>query len=88
MSVSVLDEASYDIVRHMAKHGMLVGLSGAAAVWGALQVAEKLEQGIVVTIIPDSGIVICPTRICGRKDELTVPEPELRKLHAMPKISP
>ncbi len=54
--MGVPTEASYDIVRHMAKHGILVGPSGAAAVWGALRVAEKLEEGIVVTIIPDSGI--------------------------------
>lgn len=49
-------EASYDWVRHLAAAGILVGPSGGAAVWGAVEVAKGLEHGVIVTILPDSGL--------------------------------
>lgn len=48
-------EASYEWVRRLAAHGILVGPSGGAALWGAVQVAQDMEQGVIVTVFPDSG---------------------------------
>lgn len=49
-------EASYEMVRKMARHGLLVGPSGGSAVWAAVQVARELAEGVVVTVLPDSGV--------------------------------
>jgi cysteine synthase B len=50
-------EDAYDMARFLTRHeGLFVGISSAAAVHCALQVARELEQGTVVTIMPDSGL--------------------------------
>jgi cysteine synthase B len=55
-SRSVSTEAAFAMARRLAREeGMLVGVSAAAAAVAALQVAAKLEQGLVVTLFPDSG---------------------------------
>jgi cysteine synthase len=41
--------------RLASEHGLFVGFSSGAAVCGALQVAAGLEQGVVVTLLPDGG---------------------------------
>lgn len=49
-------EAAYELMRRLAREeGLLVGPSSGAALWGALQVARRLEEGVVVTLFPDSG---------------------------------
>jgi cysteine synthase B len=50
-------EAAYAMARRMAREeGLLVGVSAAAALVGALQVAREAEAGsVLVTIFPDSG---------------------------------
>ena len=48
-------EEAYEWVRHLAAQGVLVGPSGGAAVWAAVEVARQLERGTVVTVLPDSG---------------------------------
>jgi cysteine synthase B len=49
-------EAAYQMARDLARHeGLLVGISAAAAVSGAVQIAGELEQGVVVTVMPDNG---------------------------------
>jgi cysteine synthase B len=49
-------EAAYEWVRRLARtEGLLVGPSGGAAVWAAVDVASKLDAGLVVTVLPDSG---------------------------------
>ena len=48
-------EASYEMARRVAKSGVLLGPSGGAAVWAAVQVARGLDEGVVVCILPDSG---------------------------------
>ncbi len=52
-------EAAYEMARRLAREeGYLVGVSAAAAMVGALQVAEELAQraqpGIIVTVFPDN----------------------------------
>jgi cysteine synthase B len=47
-------EASLALLRRLGREeGVLVGPSAGAALWGALEVAQQLDQGVVVTIFPD-----------------------------------
>ncbi len=55
-NLSVSTEATYEMARFLARtEGMLVGISSAAAVVAMLQVAAELDEGVVVTILPDNG---------------------------------
>lgn len=55
-NVTVRTEAAHEMARQMAREeGLFVGISAAAAVVAALQVAETLDEGIIVTILPDNG---------------------------------
>jgi cysteine synthase A len=56
--IPVGDEAAIECARALARtEGILVGISGGAAVWGALEVARRPESrgARIVTILPDSG---------------------------------
>lgn len=49
-------EAAHAMVRRLAREeGLFVGISSGAAALAAIKVAEKLDEGLVVTIFPDSG---------------------------------
>ncbi len=49
-------EDAYDIARWLTRDmGLLVGQSCGAAMAAALKVAETLENGVIVTLFPDSG---------------------------------
>ena len=49
-------EEALELVRRLAREeGILAGPSCGAALWGALEVASRLDQGVVVTLFPDSG---------------------------------
>lgn len=49
-------EAAYATARYLARQaGLLVGVSAAANVHAALRVAAELDEGVVVTVLPDSG---------------------------------
>jgi cysteine synthase A len=54
--IMVTDEDAFETVKRLAgREGVLAGSSGGAAVFGALQVAQRLGAGKrVATIIPDS----------------------------------
>ena len=53
----VRTEAAYEMARRLAREaGLFVGVSAVAAVVGALQVAQELERGVVVTVLPDNGM--------------------------------
>ncbi len=49
------DEAHLWVDRMAREHGLFVGLSGGAAISGALKVCRSLDSGVVVTIFPDGG---------------------------------
>lgn len=54
--VTVRTEAAHAMARFLARHeGLLVGVSAAAGVVAALNVARELDEGVVVTVLPDSG---------------------------------
>lgn len=49
-------EDAYTTARYLARHeGILVGVSAAANIHASLQVAVELEEGVIVTVLPDSG---------------------------------
>jgi len=48
-------EESFALLKEISeKEGLLIGPSGAANLVGAIRLANQLEEGIIVTIIPDS----------------------------------
>lgn len=55
-TVEVSTEAAHAMLRRLAREeGLFVGISAGAAAVAALQVAEELETGVVVTVFPDAG---------------------------------
>ncbi|UCG56865.1 MAG: cysteine synthase A [Phycisphaerales bacterium] len=54
--VVIGDEEAFEIARRLAsEEGIFVGISSGAAVAGALRVAQRIESGTIVTILPDRG---------------------------------
>jgi S-sulfo-L-cysteine synthase (O-acetyl-L-serine-dependent) len=52
----VEDDVAFETARLLAaKQGIFCGMSGGAAVVGALRLAAELESGVIVVIIPDRG---------------------------------
>ncbi len=55
-NVEVETEQAYEMIRHIDREeGILVGISAAAALVVARDIAAEIEQGVIVTILPDSG---------------------------------
>lgn len=55
-TITINTETAYEMVRRLAREeGLFVGISSGAAAVAALRVAEKLQDGVVVTIFPDAG---------------------------------
>ena len=50
------DEALETARRLAREEGWFVGLSAGAAVAGCLRLAETIEEGVIVTVLPDSGV--------------------------------
>ncbi|MFP4111197.1 MAG: cysteine synthase [Desulfonatronovibrio sp.] len=54
--IHVKDEDAFAMCRELARHeGLFVGMSSGAAMAGCLHLAREIEQGVIVTIFPDSG---------------------------------
>lgn len=50
-------EEAQTMCRRLArKEGLLVGVSSGAAALASLNIAEEIEEGVIVTVFPDSGI--------------------------------
>ncbi len=69
--ITVEDDPAYEMARLLAtKEGIFVGMSSGAAVVGALRIAEKMNSGIIVVILPDRGDRYLSTTlfrsICGK----------------------
>jgi cysteine synthase B len=53
----VKTEEAYDMVRRLGKEeGLFVGISSGAAVVAALEQAKQMESGVIVVLLPDSGL--------------------------------
>jgi S-sulfo-L-cysteine synthase (O-acetyl-L-serine-dependent) len=56
-TLTVTTEAAYEMTRRLAKEeGLLVGVSAGAAVAAALELAAGVDRGVIVAILPDSGL--------------------------------
>lgn len=54
--ITIGDEEAFETARKLAtQEGLFVGMSSGAAVAGALQIAKKMDSGIIVVILPDRG---------------------------------
>jgi cysteine synthase B len=54
--INVSTEDSYRVMKELLKKdGIFVGHSGGAAVYATLEYAKRLEEGVLVTILPDGG---------------------------------
>jgi len=54
--ITVEDEEAFYFTRLLAKkEGIFAGMSSGAALAGAFKLAEKLDQGLIVVILPDGG---------------------------------
>ena len=54
--ITVADDDAFTTTRNLALHeGLFVGMSSGAAVWGALELAKRLDGGTIVVILPDRG---------------------------------
>lgn len=51
--IEVASEAAIDMAHAMARRGVLLGWSAAAALVAAAEVARELTHGVVVVILPD-----------------------------------
>ena len=55
-NLEVPSDEALDLTRRLAREeGLLTGPSGGGAVWGAIEVAKGLTEGVVVTLLPDGG---------------------------------
>ena len=55
-SMTVKTEEAYEMARDLARlEGLFVGISAAASVVAAVELARHLEEGNIVTILPDNG---------------------------------
>jgi S-sulfo-L-cysteine synthase (O-acetyl-L-serine-dependent) len=54
-NIEVSTEEAYELIRAANKHeGLLLSPSSAANIAGALKVIEEIEEGVVVTVLPDN----------------------------------
>src|ERR1700682_4800262 len=61
-------EPAYDLARTVARtEGLLVGHSSGAVLWAVRRLAETINEGVVVTVFPDSGDRYLSTGLYGRK---------------------
>jgi cysteine synthase len=50
------DDEAFRVARVLAQaEGLFVGISSGAAMWGAMEVARRIREGVLVVIFPDGG---------------------------------
>jgi cysteine synthase B len=55
-NIGIRTEIAYEMARKLARiEGLFVGISAAAAVASAVELAGQLSKGVVVTLLPDNG---------------------------------
>jgi len=54
--INVADGDAFTTTRNLAvREGLFVGMSSGAAVWGAMELAKRMDKGTIVVILPDRG---------------------------------
>lgn len=54
--LNIKDKNAFELMDDLfKKEGLSVGISSGAALWGAIKIAERIKQGVIVTIFPDRG---------------------------------
>lgn len=82
--INIDDDAAYEMARRLAREeGLMVGMSCGAAAHVACEVAQQIESGVVVTILPDGGERYLSTTLF----EVTEPETPLSQLYFFNTIS-
>jgi len=62
----VEDEDAFKTARELLlKEGLFVGISSGSAMWGAIQKAKEINEGLIVTIFGDSGFKYLSTNLFG-----------------------
>ena len=61
-------EPAYELARASAStEGLLIGHSSGAALWAVRRLAKTIQEGVIVTVFPDSGDRYLSTGLYGRK---------------------
>ncbi|HSH77784.1 MAG TPA: cysteine synthase family protein [Herpetosiphonaceae bacterium] len=69
--VEIPSEAAFEMARALARvEGLLVGISAAANVAAAIEVARRIERGVVVTVLCDSASKYLSERFWDETDEV------------------
>lgn len=85
-TVIIDDEPAFDMARKLArKEGLLVGMSGGAAVSAALDYSKNLTKGMVVVILPDGGERYLSTPLFSQNSETEEEKSQLRFFNTMSK---
>ena len=76
--VNIQDEEAFRMARLLArKEGLLVGMSSGAAMVCAIELAGKLDGGLIVTIVPDGGERYLSTPLFTRKNKVAEKKSDL-----------
>jgi cysteinyl-tRNA synthetase len=66
--MNIHDEEAFDMTRRLAREeGLFVGMSSGAAMVAALDLARRMEMGLIVTIFPDRGDRYLSTELFDRE---------------------
>lgn len=82
--INIEDDAAYEMARRLAlEEGLFVGMSSGAAMHVAQQIAERIESGVIVAIMPDGGEKYLSTPLF----QITEPEASAVRLHFFNSLS-
>jgi cysteine synthase B len=66
--IDIRTEEAYEMAKSLARlEGLFVGVSSAAAVAAAVKIGQQLDHGVVVTVLPDSGLKYLSERFWNGK---------------------
>ena len=81
--LNVEDDTAFEMCRTLARtEGLFVGMSSGAAVAGAIEVAARLKNGVMVVILPDGGGRYLSTPLFQVAEDIG-PAPKLALLNTM-----
>lgn len=73
--VNIDDDAAYEMARRLAREeGLFVGMSSGAAMHVALELAEQIDSGVIVVILPDGGERYLSTQLFQIAEPEAVPQ--------------